>query len=458
MTQVPTPNAPQSLLPPAPPALQPAYPVGGLNSNIVLFDGELELEQGDNRLREKGTIQFKWFPSPCITFCLRETSTQVFFNFEDNAVLRLGDGRMIPSARITHLPMAHHDGRLSQNPSGRVEFPASQETAFPFSYLTFLLPNFPDMMGEGILYPSGVWRAGRIKLCACGWQVTIDQIEHSSDVRREAKQQSGYVVTHVGRLEREDGSTFTEKHACSILEGLGWYLSFATGRWTGPLLACGYDGSDTRVREMWNMPRMSPWRFVQTWLDTNHREHLIDSFPGYLQRWTDQDWQEVTELATHWYIEANAQAGSIEGSLVLAQAAFEMLASAIVVEEKEWVSADAFEKLPAADRIRLLFVWAGVPLSIPASQPELTALAKELNWTDAPQALTEIRNPLTHPTPKNRKRFRNYPPAARSEAWNLALWFLEMCLLRMCDYNGTYGCRLAMRYVGNVDPVPWKTT
>ena len=197
---------------------------------------------------------------------------------------------------------------------------------------------------------------------------------------------------------------------------------------------------------------------MQTWLDTNHREHLIDSFPGYLQRWIDQDWNEVTELATHWYIEANSQAGSVEGSLVLTQAAFEMLASAIVVEENGWVSVDAFEKLPAADRIRLLFVWAGVPLAIPASQTELIALAKARNWVDSPQALTEIRNPLTHPTPKNRERFRNYPPVARSEAWNLALWFLEMCLLRMCGYNGNYGCRLSMRYAGNVDPVPWRST
>lgn len=457
MTQVPTPNAPQSLLPPAPPALQPAYPVGELNCTIVLYDGELEIEQGSKRLQGAGTLQFQWFPSPRITFCLRETSAQVFFQIGAEAILRLGDGRTVPSARITSMPMRGCEGRFSQRLSGLITSPASQEIVLPFSYLTFLLPNFPDMVGEGILYPSDTWRAGRIDLRACGWRVTIDLIEHPRDFHEDLEQQSGYIVTHVGRLEREDGSTFTEEQAGSILKGLGWYLSFATGRWTGPLLACGFDGNDTRLREMWNVPRTVPWRFVKTWLDTNHRGHLIDLFPGYLQRWTDPDWQEVTELATHWYIEANAQAGSVEGSLVLAQAAFEMLASAIVVDEKGWVSVDAFEKLPAADRIRLLFVWAGVPLTIPSSQTELIALARGRNWVDSPQAITEIRNPLTHPTPKNRERFRNYSPAARTEAWNLALWFLEMCLLRMCDYNGTYGCRLAMRYLGNVDPVPWTT-
>lgn len=458
MSQTPIPNEPRSLLPSTPPALQSPYPLGtSLNDNIVLYDGELEVEQGSNHLRQTGTIRFAWFPSPRITFCLCETSMPVF-QVGVAAVLRLSDGRTISSARITSVSMHSRAGQLSCSLSGRVDNPPSPTTVLPFSYLMFLLPNFPDMIGEPILYPSGTCRAGRICLRGCGWRVIIDPVEHPNAQLKELKQQSGHIVTHVGRLEREDGSTFTEEQADSILTGLRWYLSFVTGRWTGPLLACGYDSSDTRVREMWNVPRIVPWRFVLTWVDELHQEHLIDSFTGYLQRWTDQDWNEVIELATHWYIEANAQAGSVEGSLVLLQAAFEMLASAIVVEEKGWVSADAFAKLPAADRIRLLFVWAGVPLAIPPSQTALTDLAKARNWVDSPQVLTEIRNPLTHPTPKNRERFRNYPPAARTEAWKLALWFLEMCLLRMCSYNGTYGSRLIARNAGDVDPVPWPTT
>ena len=145
----------------------------------------------------------------------------------------------------------------------------------------------------------------------------------------------------------------------------------------------------------------------------------------------------------------------MEGSIVLTQTAFEMLAAAVIVEENGWVSADGWEKLPASDRIRLLFVWAGLPLEIPASHLELKALAAGRNWEDATQAMTGIRNPLTHPTAKSRRHLRNYPLEARSEAWNLGLWFLELCLLRLCDYRGTYGCRLANRFTGQVVPVPW---
>lgn len=460
MSQAPTPDEPCHPLPSAPPALQPPYAVGtSLNNNIVLYGGELELEQGSNHLKHPGSIQFEWLPSPRITFCLREVSTQLFFlSVNSDVDLRLNDGRVISSARITSVPMRFREGQLSWSLSGRVESAPLATPDLAFSYMMFLLPNFPDTIGGSILYPSGAYRAGRIDLRACGWKTTIDPIDHPRELRQELQGQSGYLVTHVGRIEREDGSKFTEEQAGSILDGLRFYFSFVTGRWTGPLLAGGYDGNGSLIRELWSVPRIAHWRFVLTWVDHQHLEHITDSFPGYLQHWTDQDWKEVIELATHWYIEANAQAGSVEGALVLAQAAFEMLASAIVVEDMGWISPDAFEKLPAADRIRLLFVWAGVPLAIPACQTELSALANARDWADLPQALTQIRNPLTHPTPKNRDRFRSYPPGARTEAWNLALWFMEMCLLRRCGYDGTYGSRLRMRNAAEVELVPWATT
>ncbi len=447
----PTPDGP----PPAPehpPALQPGYPVGGLDCPILVFEGELELEQGPHRYRGPGVMHFAWFPTPRVTFRFHEPAAGFVFNVADEAVLHLGDGRVVPRVHITHAHMAFKEGRLTQAPSGRVASPVSAPAASPFTYLLFLLPNFPSVSGEPVVYRNSLLWAARVGLVAGGWRVTLDAIEHPRGVLEELRSQSGNLVTHVGRLEREDGSRFTEDQAITILDGLGWYLSFACGRWTGPLLACGHDAQGATVRELWTVPRVVPWRFTPSWLDDRYLNHLTESFPGYMQRWTDPDWSEVVELATHWYVEANAQAGSVEGALVLSQAAFEMLAWA-VVGQNAGVSAGAFDGLPAADHIRRLFVWADVPLAIPASQPDLAALAGAQNWTDAPQALAAIRNSLTHPTPRNRARFRNYPPAARSQAWNLALWYLEMCLLRLIGYNSTYGSRLAWRY-GCRRPLP----
>jgi len=84
-------------------------------------------------------------------------------------------------------------------------------------------------------------------------------------------------------------------------------------------------------------------------MDSNHGDQFEAPFPGFLKLWQDDSWEEVTRVAIHWYIEANAQAGSIEGSIVLTQTAFELLASAVLVENHGWLSTDGYEKLAAAD-------------------------------------------------------------------------------------------------------------
>ncbi len=179
------------------------------------------------------------------------------------------------------------------------------------------------------------------------------------------------------------------------------------------------------------------------------------AFPGFLKLWLDEDWEEVIRVAIHWYVEANAQAGSIEGSIVLTQTAFELLASAILVEHYGWLSTDGYEKIAASDRIRLLFLWAGIPISVPAELADLTRQAKADNWPDTATAMTMIRNTITHPTKKNREKFGKHLSGARVDAWTLGLWNLELCLLRLFNYRGKYGNRIKQRWVGEVEVVPW---
>jgi hypothetical protein len=174
-----------------------------------------------------------------------------------------------------------------------------------------------------------------------------------------------------------------------------------------------------------------------------------------VELWLDEDWKEVVRVAIHWYIEVNCQAGSTEGSIVLTQTAFELLASTVLVEHHGWLSADGYEKVAAADRIRLLFLWAGIPIVVPAELTDLMRQAKADNWPDTATAMTMIRNTITHPTKKNREKFGRYTFNARIDAWRLGLWNLELCLLRLFEYRGKYANRITQRYVGEVETVPW---
>ncbi len=326
------------------------------------------------------------------------------------------------------------------------------------SYALFLLPNFESPIGCGLQYGNGSRRAARLTLSGGGWAVTLDEVADYKARVEALNANSGFAVTHVGRLERADGTPFTASDARQVLNALRWYVSFCSGQWTGPFLTTGFDPTGVRVWETWDQSRTAPFRHRRSWLDRCHRRGFEEPFPAFLNLWLDDAWEEVVRLAIHWYVEANAQAGSVEGAIVLTQTAFELLASAVLVENHGWLSADGYEKLAAADRIRLLFMWAGIPTAIPAELDDLTRAARADNWPDVPTAMTMVRNTITHPTRRNREKFGKHPTGVRTDVWSLGLWALELGLLRLFGYRGEYGNRITQRYVGQVDVVPWAVT
>jgi hypothetical protein len=134
------------------------------------------------------------------------------------------------------------------------------------------------------------------------------------------------------------------------------------------------------------------------------------------------------------------------------QAAIERLAYEFVVRDKLLLTKQGFKDLRASDKFRLLFSSVKIPLDIPAETLELTKLAKQFNWQDSPHALTEIRNSLIHPDHKRRGQLDD----VYYEAWKLGLWNLELGILAVCGYSGTYSSRLKFKLPGKVEDVPWE--
>jgi hypothetical protein len=443
-----------SSLPEFPKPLSPPIPLGDPNTPIPLYAGPIDFTQGNKTFRAEASISLAWLPAPRVRFDIPTLPTGVFPTL-DNLSLRLTDGTVISRGRMTGVK--HSSGQKGDRASlsgiiaERVVRPADAEA----TYALFLLPNFEAPGGRPLAYSDGSSRAARLVLVGSGWKVTLDEVDNEKAVRQVLNARSGFGVTQIGRLEREDGRPFKTEDAIPILNGLAWYVSFACGRWTGPCLPRGFAADGKLLWEVWDCSRIVPDSKRLSWMDTGHAGQFEIPFPGFLKLWLDEAWEEAIRVGIHWYIEANAQAGSIEGSIVLTQAAFELLSSAVLVENYGLLSADAYEKLAAADRIRRLFLWAGLPIAIPTELDNLTRVAKADNWPDTSTAMTRIRNTITHPTRKNREKFGKHPTQARTETWTLGLWSLELCLLRLFEYRGTYASRLKFRYSGEVVPVPW---
>ena len=85
----------------------------------------------------------------------------------------------------------------------------------------------------------------------------------------------------------------------------------------------------------------------------------------------------------------------------------------------------------------------------PESCPELAMLGRKHSWKHGPHALVELRNNIVHPEDK----YVNMSQRAYYEAWNLAQWYLELTLLKLCGYEGSHGNRLSQKWVGEVEPL-----
>jgi hypothetical protein len=66
-----------------------------------------------------------------------------------------------------------------------------------------------------------------------------------------------------------------------------------------------------------------------------------------------------------------------------------------------------------------------------------------------------MRNALIHP--RQRERLLMTPPMARIELQEVALWYVELALLRLIDLQGSYANRLGPKVAGIVERVPWSS-
>jgi hypothetical protein len=278
--------------------------------------------------------------------------------------------------------------------------------------------------------------------------------------------QGGFGLTHVGRLKRIDGRQFDKDQALDKLDALYYFLSFVRGLWCGPILPIGL--ADDKVSwQVWDTPRLTPWKYVSSWFYTFEPQEINEAFNGYMEKWVDPFWNEPTRLAIHWYIEANIGSGGVEGSIVLIQAALEMLSWIYLIEApgaSKPCTINEFENWPASKKIENLLKSMGIPVTIPNQLTELQKALVELQKIDfnaksfpfGSYIFTYIRNRITHATGVDRAKLGSISFEARVEAKDLGLWYVEMVLLRLFGFNGEYYMRFRHGSPANrVMRVPW---
>jgi hypothetical protein len=123
--------------------------------------------------------------------------------------------------------------------------------------------------------------------------------------------------------------------------------------------------------------------------------------------------------------------------------------------EQDWLRLQEAEEMSAESKLRLLLRWANVPTELPARLKALKTFAGGGTDVDGPAAIARVRNRIVHP-PK--KRDGHWPSGEQViQAWQLALEYAELVVLRVVGYDGNFGTRVyeGGRWEGDTQRVPW---
>jgi hypothetical protein len=438
-----------------PEALKPVYTTPNANTDISLYEGALNLYRDGVKFVGHGKVRVAWFPRPRIAFEVQLETVLRTDLLEGNTKVELVEKwpNELIDVNVTgmSLPFPTHPTTASGEIHGWKLNPHAA-----VQRILFHLPNFRDYRGEVVGEGLSMW-TGRACLSFGEWEIVIDQGRRSNELLKELKATAGFGLTHVASLVRRDGGPFSLMDAECCLDGLYWFLSFCTGRWTGPLLHMGYDQDSNLLSHQWSMPRLSPYRTVGSWFTDQHRNVLSDAYPGFAAKWSDTTCVQAIKSAVYWYCLANAPGVAIENGVILTQVAFETIAWALFVEDLKSLSANGFNKLTFADKLRRVLIHCGIPLNVPDELPALKGAAQTENWIDGPGSVSAVRNAHVHPGKKSRERLARAGHQAEYDAWNLSLHYLELILLRLFNYHGQYSNRLITGvYKGQeVRQVPW---
>lgn len=321
------------------------------------------------------------------------------------------------------------DGINAGSLSGRFE-------PYPANFLqsvTFHFVNFGHFRPERMIWKSD------------DWQLVIDPVKDLKTLEDQVSETGGYIITHTAVLTKSGSSVFTGDDAEKFYTKLIRFLSFVSGRRMNAVLPIGIDTNGQPSWTVWGSWMLDPWQSHDTWADLNNSRELAPAFEGYMRRCNNSSWAETIDLAIYWYVEANRNPLSTETNVILTQTAFERLAWEHLVRQSG-MSKNQFANLKAVGRIRQLLQDYQIPSSVPNA---FSGLRK--HWTDAADALTQVRNDIVHPEQKHA-----ITSESLRECRQTGLWMLELLLLRLFDFDGVYMDRCQPnRFRGKVVRVPW---
>jgi hypothetical protein len=426
------------------------------NETISLYQGEIkcsiEVDETTFEFIASGEIEYTWFPEPQATFMLRHN--QPIRHDLGIIKLQLKDFDNFLVGDINHKG-SHCGGKNSGYiTSGNLISQPFIGNGDKISSVVFHVVNFPECY-YGMVFEVEDWEIALERADFTG--------KEGSNFLNDLKKVGGYSITNIGRIKKKNNILFEIKDAVELINTFSYFLSFARGLRVPIVLLVGYDSNNRRVCEQWDYSFGQGWKILSSWLPKQQMQQISLIFPNFVAWWND--WGVTAKIIINMYLEANHNAfGDI--AIILSSSALELISRVVLVEERQLIKASKFDdkSFTNADRVTYLLNELSIPTSLPISDDDLidellkfaddNLTEKELNSKTASKALMifiKLRNDITHAN----KRY-GAPPEVLFEATLLGLKYLDLVLLAIFKYDGSYTNRLHMsKWEGEYEPVPW---
>lgn len=427
---------------------------------IVDKNGKLMVEAIDESfepINMNGDMYFKLWPRPRLLFHFK-TSINLFDAYQkEGKSLTVKKDDLSFRCHITNITNKNfQDYQITlRNSSNIAQTPKENE----LTHAKFYLLNFPFCLGQTIRSTQKKRSSyrGRILIQDEEWKVTLDKMENFKYLKEEMNESDGYLVTYSGKITKTNKESFTSDELLNLLNKLYWLLTFARGGMTAPVLIDGFDQNNNIIWQDRSIRSTGRWALTQknNWFSPHHVNEIFDLLsPGWNDLFEHKLWKSEVHKVLYWYTYAGrgVEGAGTDGSVILALSALELLAYNYLVREKGLRTKEKFEKKSLSNNIFKVLEDLEIPIHLPGELKDLSSYSKDNDWHTGPKAISELRNEIVHPA-------RESSPSSFVcyEAQQLALWYVEMIILKLCKYDGIYSNRLKiMGYEGEVENVPWK--
>lgn len=412
------------------------------NETITIHEGTFMLKEGDNLYEVTGKVEFRWLPEPRVIFNGKASITDdqvLSIGLEPHTFDLLIDNDKFGNCSITFITTGN-DEYPSQISGKMNAYPVKGDTSIAVASAQFIIPNFLRLNGISVKNKGEKFHIQHSRLIfeTQHSTITIDKEFNYDELQRLLKDRGGYIMQYRGEIKSKKGN-FRINEIQNTLDCFSSFLSFMNGRKTCTMFLHAIHESELKWVD-YSYKSIDPYSYVFKWPEERHTKQLNDIWNEFYKISQDDDDKFFLESAVRWYVGVNSTSGGIYGSIVMAQAALELIYNWLIIEKNKLLISKDAESISASNKLRLLLSFIKAEPNIPPALEALRAYqeSNKQKIVDGPEAVVHIRNAIVHSQAVKRKDLSSIDPKALDDALQLSIWYIELSLLFILGFNDIY--------------------